>query len=92
MKIWSLVGLFRGGYARARWGVKAIQLFIQLHATQMDHGSCGLFPAFSHGQPPIPIRQSSAKPCGVLPSEWGNPISFSPASPLMLTTRPCNRT
>ena len=31
-----------------------------------------LLPPCLHAQSPVPIRQSSAKPCGVLPSEWGS--------------------
>ena len=36
--------------------------------------AAGFLPRFLH----VPIRQSSAKPCDVLPSEWGNPVPFSP--------------
>ena len=38
------------------------------------------FSAFSFPVP-VPIRPSSAKPCEVLPSEWGTPISFSLSPP-----------
>ena len=50
-------------------------IFIQLHAPQMDYGSCWLFP--STGPNPVTAQQSSSKLCSFLLSEWGSPISSS---------------
>ena len=52
--------------------------FIQLRATRVGYGSCWF--RARHTQIPAPIWQSSAKPCGAMPSEWSLPFYFSPST------------
>ena len=42
----------------------------------MGRGSCWFFSPFT-GPDSVPIQLPSARPCGVLLSEWGHPLSFS---------------
>jgi hypothetical protein len=50
-------------------------IFTQLRETRLDHGSCWFSSSsFLHDLFLVPIRQSSAKPCGVLPSKRGSGV------------------
>lgn len=59
--------------------VRCNQLYLSCCMRPKGHGSSGGF--CGHIQFPIPVRQSTAKPCGLLPSKWGSPFSSIPNPP-----------
>ena len=48
---------------------------------RIPNGSWRLLCFPRHGRSPVPDQQFSAKPCGALPSKWGNPFSCFPDIP-----------